>query len=107
MPLFLFDEDADLRIGFAWSSEMLERGIYVHPWHNMFLSAAMTAADIDAALNAAEGAFAAVQSTPRNPASCGEATGFSRPSSDCGARGIRVAETLRRPFGGNLRVQTA
>ena len=61
MPLFLFDEDADLRVGFAWSSEMLRRGIYVHPWHNMFLSAAMTATDIDAALNAAEGAFAAVK----------------------------------------------
>jgi glutamate-1-semialdehyde 2,1-aminomutase len=61
MPLFLFDEDADLRVGFAWSSEMLKRGIYVHPWHNMFVSAAMTAADIDAALNAAEGAFAAVK----------------------------------------------
>src|SRR6267142_2550097 len=61
MPLFLFDEDADLRVGFAWSSEMLERRIYVHPWHNMFLSAAMTAADIDAALNASEGAFAAVR----------------------------------------------
>src|SRR5258708_29690889 len=52
MPLFLFDEDADLRHGFASSSEMLKLGIYVHPWHNMFLSAAMTAADIDAALNA-------------------------------------------------------
>jgi glutamate-1-semialdehyde 2,1-aminomutase len=61
MPLFLFDEDADLRVGFAWSSEMLERGIYVHPWHNMFLSAAMTPADIDAALNAAEGAFSALK----------------------------------------------
>ena len=61
MPLFLFDEDADLRVGFAWSSEMLERGIYVHPWHNMFLSAAMTTTDIDAALDAAEGAFAAVK----------------------------------------------
>src|SRR3979411_747652 len=63
MPLFLFDEDADLRVGFAWSSEMLERGIYVHPWHNMFLSAAMTAADIDAALNAAEGSFAALKAS--------------------------------------------
>jgi glutamate-1-semialdehyde 2,1-aminomutase len=61
MPLFLFDEDADLRVGFAWSSEMLKRGIYVHPWHNMFLSAAMSPADIDAALNAAEGAFAALK----------------------------------------------
>jgi glutamate-1-semialdehyde 2,1-aminomutase len=36
---------------------MLKRGVYVHPWHNMFLSAAMTDGDIDAALDAASGAF--------------------------------------------------
>jgi glutamate-1-semialdehyde 2,1-aminomutase len=57
MPLFLFDEDPDLRLGFFWSSEMLKRGVYVHPWHNMFLSVAMTDSDIDAALDAASGAF--------------------------------------------------
>ncbi len=45
MPLFLFDEDPDLRKGFFWSSQMLKRGVYVHPWHNMFLCAAMTTAD--------------------------------------------------------------
>ncbi len=57
MPLFLFDDDPDLRRGFCWSSAMLARGVYVHPWHNMFLSAAMTETDIDFALAAAEGAF--------------------------------------------------
>jgi glutamate-1-semialdehyde 2,1-aminomutase len=57
MPLFLFDEDPDLRKGFEWSSAMLQRGIYTHPWHNMFLCAAMTEADIDQTLNAAESAF--------------------------------------------------
>jgi glutamate-1-semialdehyde 2,1-aminomutase len=36
---------------------MLKRGVYVHPWHNMFLSAAMTAGDIDVALGAAEASF--------------------------------------------------
>jgi glutamate-1-semialdehyde 2,1-aminomutase len=61
MPLFLFDEDPDLRFGFFWSSEMLKRGVYVHPWHNMFLSGAMTDHDIDAALDAANGAFAAMK----------------------------------------------
>jgi glutamate-1-semialdehyde 2,1-aminomutase len=61
MPLFLFDEDPDFRVGFCWSSEMLKRGVYVHPWHNMFLSAAMTERDIDAALDAASGAFAALR----------------------------------------------
>jgi glutamate-1-semialdehyde 2,1-aminomutase len=57
MPLFLFDEDPDLRLGFFWSSQMLKRGVYVHPWHNMFLSGAMTKADIEVALEAASGAF--------------------------------------------------
>ena len=58
MPLFLFDEDKDLAKGFAWSAAMLERGVYVHPWHNMFLCAAMDEADIGFALDAAEASFA-------------------------------------------------
>jgi glutamate-1-semialdehyde 2,1-aminomutase len=61
MPLFLFGEDPDLRKGFCFASHMLERGVYIHPWHNMFLCAAMTEADIDAALAAAEGAFAVLK----------------------------------------------
>ncbi len=61
MPLFLFEDDPDLRKGFCWSSAMLERGVYVHPWHNMFLCAAMTEADIDQTLDAAEGAFKVLQ----------------------------------------------
>jgi len=61
MPLFLFDDDPDLRKGFCFSSEMLSRGVYVHPWHNMFLCAAMTEADIAQTLDAAEGAFGALK----------------------------------------------
>jgi glutamate-1-semialdehyde 2,1-aminomutase len=57
MPLFLFEDDTDLMFGFEWASLMLARGVYTHPWHNMFLNAAMTEADIDAALIAAEDAF--------------------------------------------------
>ena len=61
MPLFLFDDDTNLAKGFAWSSAMLERGVYVHPWHNMFLCAAMTEQDIDFALDAAEASFSALR----------------------------------------------
>jgi glutamate-1-semialdehyde 2,1-aminomutase len=61
MPLFLFDDDPDLRKGFCFASEMLARGVYIHPWHNMFMCAAMTEGDIDGALAAAEGAFAALK----------------------------------------------
>lgn len=61
MPLFLFDDDPDFRIGFAWSEAMLRRGIYVHPWHNMFLCQAMTDADIEMTIDAARDAFAEVK----------------------------------------------
>lgn len=62
MPLFLFEDDKDMRKGFRWSSEMLARGVYVHPWHNMFLCSAMNSSDIDQALDAADAAFKALKS---------------------------------------------
>ncbi|MEM9573056.1 MAG: aminotransferase class III-fold pyridoxal phosphate-dependent enzyme [Pseudomonadota bacterium] len=61
MPLILFEDDPDFRFGFAWGEEMIKRGVYMHPWHNMFLCAAMTEADIDFALKAADGALGAVR----------------------------------------------
>lgn len=61
MPLYLFADDPDLRKGFCFVSQMLARGVYMHPWHNMFLCAAMTDADIDTTLDAAEDAFAALK----------------------------------------------
>ena len=61
MPLFLFDDDRGHAPGLPLVGEMLARGVYVHPWHNMFLCAAMTEADIDLTLDAADGAFKAVK----------------------------------------------
>jgi glutamate-1-semialdehyde 2,1-aminomutase len=61
MPLFLFDDDKELKLGNAWSAQMVSRGVYVHPWHNMFLSAAMTEQDIDFAVDAAEASFRALK----------------------------------------------
>jgi glutamate-1-semialdehyde 2,1-aminomutase len=61
MPQILFDNDPDYRVGFAWGEAMLKRGVYVHPWHNMFFCAAMTEADIQFALAAADEAFASVK----------------------------------------------
>jgi glutamate-1-semialdehyde 2,1-aminomutase len=63
MPLILFDEDPDFRVGYGWSAEMVRRGIYVHPWHNMFLCGAMTDGDIDLALQAADDSFKALKAT--------------------------------------------
>lgn len=63
MPQILFADDGDFRVGFAFAEAMLERGVYLHPWHNMFLCAAMTEADIDLAVHAAHGAFAQVRNS--------------------------------------------
>ncbi|SKA36004.1 glutamate-1-semialdehyde 2,1-aminomutase [Enhydrobacter aerosaccus] len=60
MPALLFDDDPDYRKGFVFCNSMLERGVYFHPKHNMFLCAAHTEADIAAALDAAEHAFSVV-----------------------------------------------
>jgi glutamate-1-semialdehyde 2,1-aminomutase len=61
MPLILFDGDHDFRLGYAWSAEMVKRGIYVHPWHNMFFCAAMTDAHMALALEAADASFKALK----------------------------------------------
>jgi glutamate-1-semialdehyde 2,1-aminomutase len=63
MPQILFADDPDFRTGFGWATEMLREGVYVHPWHNMFLCAAMTDADIAFALEAADRAFARLART--------------------------------------------
>lgn len=60
MPMVLFDDDADHRKGFAFCSATVRRGVYFHPLHNMFLSAAHTEDDIARALDAAEHGFRAV-----------------------------------------------
>ncbi len=61
MPTVLFDDDADRRKGFAFCSATVRQGVYFHPLHNMFLSAAHTAEDIDRALEAAEHGFKAAR----------------------------------------------
>lgn len=62
MPMLLFDNDPDLRLGAAFAERMISRGVYFHPWHNMFLCAAMTEQDMDQAIDAADGAFADMDS---------------------------------------------
>ena len=61
MPQVLFDEDDDRRKGFAFCATALRQGVYFHPQHNMFLSAAHTEEDIARALEAADKGFAAVK----------------------------------------------
>ena len=55
-----FQGDEDFRLASLWTDVAAHRGAYFHPWHNWFLSAAHTDADIDEALLATDEAFAAV-----------------------------------------------
>ena len=61
MPLMLFDADPGAGKGRAFCSAALRHGAFFHPQHNMFLSAAHQAADIDEALEAAAHGFKAVR----------------------------------------------
>jgi glutamate-1-semialdehyde 2,1-aminomutase len=61
MPMILFEDDPDFRLGYAWVTEALKRGVYLHPYHNMFFSASHSLDDIATALAATDDAFAAVK----------------------------------------------
>ncbi|MDT0274816.1 aminotransferase class III-fold pyridoxal phosphate-dependent enzyme [Blastococcus goldschmidtiae] len=59
MPLLRFlDDDAASTMARTWTNEAVKRGVYLHPVHNWFLSAAHTADDIDLALERTDDAFA-------------------------------------------------
>ena len=60
MPQIFFVDDPDFRIGYAWAAACLKGGVYVHPYHNMFLSAAHTVDDVTETLEATDRAFSAV-----------------------------------------------
>lgn len=60
MPFLRFADDPDFAVGFAWSAAALAAGVFLHPWHNWFLSAAHGPTEIDRALEATEHAFSAL-----------------------------------------------
>lgn len=62
MPMFLFDDDPKLAKGMFWCGQMADRGLYMHPFHNMFISNALTDQDIQITLAAADEAFKALAS---------------------------------------------
>ncbi len=61
MPQVLFDEDPSFKVGYGWAAECMKRGVYVHPYHNMFMCDAHAASEIDAVLAATDDAFAALK----------------------------------------------
>jgi glutamate-1-semialdehyde 2,1-aminomutase len=60
MPMILFADDPAFTKGAAFCAAALRNGAYLHPKHNMFLSAAHSAADIDHILAAAAAGFESV-----------------------------------------------
>lgn len=61
MPLILVDDDPSWEKNNFFCSEAAQRGVYLHPWHNMFVCAAHREADIAEALQRTDGAFAALR----------------------------------------------
>ncbi|HSH99217.1 MAG TPA: aminotransferase class III-fold pyridoxal phosphate-dependent enzyme, partial [Reyranella sp.] len=61
MPQILFADDPTVEKGRLFTAEALRGGAWLHPQHNMFLSAAHTEADIDRALQATDAAMVAVR----------------------------------------------
>jgi glutamate-1-semialdehyde 2,1-aminomutase len=61
MPFLTFAGDEAFAMANVFTGEAATLGVYLHPWHNWFLSAAHTADDIDAALLVTDDAFAAVR----------------------------------------------
>src|SRR6202007_702652 len=60
MPQILFEHDTDLILGNTWTAEALARGVYLHPYHNMFLCAALTEQDVRTTLERTDDAFRAL-----------------------------------------------
>jgi glutamate-1-semialdehyde 2,1-aminomutase len=60
MPQMLFEGDTEFKLGNRFVLEVLRRGVYMHPWHNMFLSTAHDFASIDRILEATDAAFQAI-----------------------------------------------
>jgi glutamate-1-semialdehyde 2,1-aminomutase len=60
MPMVLFEEDPAFEKVRAFTARAIGQGVYLHPFHNMFLCGAHTEADIDRTLEITEDAFAAL-----------------------------------------------
>src|SRR5262249_6325659 len=61
LPLILFEEHPDMAKGDLWTNALAKLDVYFHPQRDMYISTAMTEADIDATLEAADKAFTAVK----------------------------------------------
>jgi glutamate-1-semialdehyde 2,1-aminomutase len=61
MPYLTFAGDSDYALGRVFAAEAIRGGVFIHPRHNWFVSAAMTDEDIAVVLAATDEAFAVVR----------------------------------------------
>ncbi|HEY8491503.1 MAG TPA: aminotransferase class III-fold pyridoxal phosphate-dependent enzyme [Dehalococcoidia bacterium] len=61
VPFLSFEADRKFERAFTFTGEAARRGVYLHPWHNWFLSAAHTEEDIRATLEVTDAAFRKVR----------------------------------------------
>jgi glutamate-1-semialdehyde 2,1-aminomutase len=61
IPFLTFDNDEGFQRSRLWAGECARRGVFLAPFHNWFLCAAHSEADIDEALVATEAAFKVVK----------------------------------------------
>ena len=64
MPLLTFDDDPDLYSAREFARRCIAGGLFVHPFHNWFVSAAHEPQDIDEALAIARAALAGMRGAP-------------------------------------------
>lgn len=57
IPYLTFDEDPDLYLNQEFCAAMADRGVFMHPHHNWFLSLAHSERDIESTLDAADEVF--------------------------------------------------
>lgn len=58
MPMIQFKDDPDFRFAMAFASAMILRGVYILPYHNLFVCAAMTKDDIAQTIDVANDVLA-------------------------------------------------
>jgi glutamate-1-semialdehyde 2,1-aminomutase len=68
MPYLSFPGDRDYQLAEIFAAECAREGLWLHPRHNWFMSAAHTEADIAQALKATERAFASISRHSREAA---------------------------------------
>ena len=67
-PFLVFRNGRNLYRNQQFAAECLRRGVFLHPHHNWFISAALTSSDVGRVVEVADAAFGCVARLPENGA---------------------------------------